>query len=238
MNPAPAGQAEPRIQLDGCFVRGAGDLISVRASRPVDAVIEDTLAVLDGSLFVVDGNPNQKDVAGRTRFATLTLNRVTTYLTDHLVWLRAHRQDGMNSRGLVPTQVRAATNCLFASANGKSLVHLDGVDNEDQMKRLFTWSDGRHNAYSNYNTWLDQKPGTESESMAPLPYGKSQWESFAQESDSRVERVRFGTPLPVELPLFRATADNFKLAGDTNGQGYGAEVDRLPRPYEAIESGR
>jgi serine/threonine protein kinase len=238
MNPAPAGQAEPRVQLDGCFVRGAGDLISVRASRPVDAVIEDTLAVLDGSLFVVDGNPNQKDVAGRTRFVTLTLNRVTTYLTDHLVWLRAHRQDGMNSRGLVPTQVRAATNCLFASANGKSLVHLDGVDNEDQMKRLFTWSDGRHNAYSNYNTWLDQKPGTESESMAPLPYGKSQWESFAQESDSRVERVRFGIPLPVELPLFRATADNFKLAGDTNGQGYGAEVDRLPRPYEAIESGR
>jgi serine/threonine protein kinase len=238
MNPQVATQQDPRIELDSCFVRGAGDLVTVGASRAFDLVVENSLIVLDGSLLVAKGNPNPKDTSARVRSATLSLNRVTTYLTDHLVWLRARRQDGMSSKGLVPTQVRSATNCLFVSANGKSLIHLDDVDNDDQMKRVFGWGDSRHNAYSNFTTWLDQKPWAESESMAPLPYGKSQWESFAQESDSRFERVRFGNPLSPEVPLSRAGAENFKVTAEGGGQGYGGEIDRLPKPYEEIESGR
>src|SRR5262249_7295079 len=133
--------------------------------------------------------------------------------------------------GLILTQVKSATHCLFVAVNGKSLIHLDGIDTEDQMKRAIGWSEGRHNAYSNFTTWLDQKLWSDIESMSPVPYGKTQWEAFGGESDSRFERINFATPLP-ELSLVRALPENFKPPAEANLQGYGAEMERLPRPYE------
>jgi hypothetical protein len=238
MNPQTAAGRDPRIEITDCFVRGAGDLVTVRASRAFDLNVENSLIAIDGSVLVVDGNPSPREVVVRAHSGTLTLNQVTAYLTDHLVWLRAHRQDGMSARGLIPTQVRAATNCLFVSANGKSLVHLDGVDTDEQMKRSFGWSDGRHNAYSNFTTWLDQKPSGESEAMSPVPYGRTQWESFGAETDSRFERIRINDPPAPEMPLARALPENFKLPADATSQGYGAEIDRLPRPYEGAVGSR
>src|SRR5205807_1865155 len=34
MEPQAAGQQDPRITIDSCFVRGTGNLVAVRASRP------------------------------------------------------------------------------------------------------------------------------------------------------------------------------------------------------------
>jgi serine/threonine protein kinase len=236
MNPHPSGQQDPRIEIDGCFVRGAGDLVSIRASRTFDLNIENSLVVLDGSLLLIEGNATPKDVNSRGRGGAITLNHVSTQLNDHLIWLRAHQQEGMSAKGLVPTQVKSATNCLFVSANGKSLIHLDGVDTDEQMKRLFAWSESRHNAYGNFISWLDLKPAVEGENMSPVPFGRTQWESFTQETDSRYERIRFSAPMPGDLPLARAALENFRIAPESNVQGFGADVDRLPRPYERSET--
>jgi hypothetical protein len=230
MEPQTTGQQDPKIAIEGCFARGTGNLVVVRASRPFELRVEKSLAALDGSLLVIDGNP--KEPRGR---AQVSLEQVTTYLTDHLVWLRASQEEGKSMRGLVPTQFTSATNCLFVSASGKSLVHLEGVDTEEQMKRLFSWSDGRHNIYGNFaQALLDQQPSAgEGLAMPPVPYGKAQWENFTQEQDARFERVRLSALPSADAPLTKLLAADFKPKAEANVQGYGVESDALPKPAEA-----
>jgi len=207
-------------------------LVAVRASRPFDLRIEKSLAALDGSLLVIDGAA--KETASRGR-AQITLEQVTTYLTDHLVWLRASQEEGKSMKGLVPTQFRSATNCLFVSAGGKSLVHLEGVDTEEQMKRIFSWGESGHNLYSNFTaSLLDQLPfgGNEVPAMPPLPYSRAQWEGFTQEQNARFERLRFNVPTAPDASLSRVLAADFKTKPEANVQGYGADLDALPKPSD------
>jgi serine/threonine protein kinase len=228
MEPQTSGQQDPRMAIEGCFVRGTGNLVVVRASRPLELRVEKSLAALDGSFLVIDGNP--KEPRGR---AQVSLEQVTTYLTEHLVWLRASQEEGKSMKGLVPTQFTSVTNGLFLSAAGKSLVHLDGVDTEEQMKRLFRWDDGKHNIYGNFApALLDQQPSTgEGLAMPPVPYGKAQWENFTQEQDARFERRLNALP-SADAPLAKLLAADFKPRPEANVQGYGAELDVLPKPAD------
>jgi serine/threonine protein kinase len=233
MEPQAAGQQDPRINVEGCFVRGTGNLVSVRASRPFELHVEKSLAALDGSLLVMDGATKENTSRGR---AQITLEQVTTYLTDHLLSLRASQEEGKSTRGLVPTQVKSATSCLFVSASGKPLVHLEGVDTDEQMKRIFSWGEGRHNLYSNFTpSVLDQQPagGNETAAMPPLPYSRAQWEGFTQEQDARFERLlRLNLPLGADATLSKVLATDFRAKPEANVQGYGADLDALPRPSE------
>jgi hypothetical protein len=109
---------------------------------------------------------------------------------------------------------------------------VDGVDSDDQMKRLFSWGESQHNAYGNYAQLLVQLPWTESEAMAPLPYGQMQWKDFTDEQGSRFDKVRFAAALGSEVPLARSSAVDFKLKTEANLQGYGVNVDNLPKASE------
>ena len=229
-------QQDPRIMIEDSFVRGTGNLLAVRASRPFELRVERTLAALDGSLLVIDGSPKDPPPKGR---ALVTLEQATTYLTDHLVWLRASQEESKSLKGLVLTQFKSVTNCLFMSASSKSLVQLVGVDTEEQMKRLFSWGESRHNLYSNFTpSLLDQQPSGGNEgAMPPLPYDKTQWEGFTQEQDARFDRVRLsGLPAP-DGPLSQVLAADFKPKPEGNLQGYGAEPDTLPKPFD-LPAGR
>jgi Protein kinase domain len=215
----------PVVRLEGCFVRGSGDLLAVRPSRPFELQVEESLLSLEGSLLVVDGSPREAPAAPPSQ---VQLRKVTAYLTDHLVWLRA-AQEGRTGRGLAQTQVQAA-NCLFAAAGGKSLVHLDGVDTDEQMKRVFVWAGGQNNVYSNFPQLLDQQP-REPEMMSVPAYDKTRWEGFTREADGRFERVRFAAP-PAEGQHAKATPADFKVKAEADLQGTGADLDRLPRPAD------
>jgi hypothetical protein len=176
---------------------------------------------------VIDGNP--KEPRGR---AQVSLEQVTTYLTEHLVWLRASQEEGKSMKGLVPTQFTSATNCLFLSAVGKSLVHLEGVDTEQQMQRLFSWGEGKHNVYANFTALLDQQPSAgEGTAMPPVPYGRAQWENFSQEQDARFEK-RLSVLASADAPLTKQLAPDFKARPEANVQGYGVELDALPKPVD------
>jgi serine/threonine protein kinase len=236
MEPQATPQQDPKVSIESCFARGTGNLVAVRASRPFELRVERSLAALDGSLLLIDGTA--KETPPRAR-AQVTLEQVTTYLTDHLVWLRASPEEGRTMKGLVPTQFKLATNCLFVSAGGKSLVHLEGVDTEDQMKRLFSWGESRHNLYSNFTpSILDQQPsGGNDALMPPLPYGKTQWEGFTQEQDARFERLRFSALPAPDAPLSKVLAAEFKTKPEANVQGYGADLEALPKPQEIPAAG-
>jgi serine/threonine protein kinase len=226
-------QQDPRIQVENCFVRGTGNLLAVRASRPFELHVERSLAALDGSFLVIDGNPKDSPPKGK---AQVTLDQITTYLTEHLVCLRASSADeGKSTKGLLLTQFKSVTNCIFHSVDSKSLVHLDSVDTDQQMKRLFSWGDSRHNVYSNCTpSLLDQQPSPGNEvAMPPIPYDKTQWQGFVQEPDARFDRA-LATP---DRPLSKVVAADFKPRPEANLQGYGADLETLPKPFEPPAAG-
>jgi hypothetical protein len=218
-DPRPA----PDIKLENCLVRGDGDGLAVRASRPFDFAIENGIAALAGSLVRVKGGG--ADLPGGAA-GKIKLDRVTTYLGDHLVHLAA----GPGGKGLAPTSVSAA-NCLFAAAGGKSFIHLDGPDSEKQMKELFSW-DGRHNAYDGFDKLLDQQPA--GEAMVMLRYDQDKWRMFANESDPQPLFMRARCfDLATDRPLAQAVPEDFKVKPEfrTQLQNYGASLarDALPR---------
>jgi hypothetical protein len=130
MEPALQPQT-PRVELKRCFVRGQGDLLIVRATRPLNLDVENCLIALAGSFLIVEGNarpaPGAPEVKGTGNpvEVKVNLNQVTAYLSEYLVRLRA----GKESEEPVPVRMAAAQNCLFASAEGKAaLIHLDGME--------------------------------------------------------------------------------------------------------------
>jgi serine/threonine protein kinase len=225
-----SSQQLPEVKMEGCFARGTGSLVKVSASRPFNLSVEDSLVALEGSFLVVEGNPREQ--GARSMHAEVALKQVTAYLTEHLIWLRALKEEGRIAKGLVPMQMRPVTNCLFVSANGKSLVHCDGLDSDEQMKRCLSWAESGHNAYSNFSLFLDQQPTMESSAMAPAPYGRSQWEDFTQEPNARFERIRFYAPPAADMQLARSAPMDFKTRPDINLQNYGADVERLPKAMD------
>ncbi len=222
-----AGRQAPEVRFQDCFVRGEGDLVLARASRPFKLELDNALIVVTGSLLAVEGNSDDTPAQPP---AQLVLNHLTAQVSDHVIHLRASK----NSKGLVGTSV-LASDCLFAAAGSKSLIHLEGLENEEQMKRLVAWR-GERNVYSNFQQLLDQQP-KESDTMPPPPYGKTQWESLTRESDGRFDKVRFTTAPNAEGMLTRVLPADFKVKAESELSNCGADVDRLLKPAEEDGTG-
>src|SRR5262249_16217123 len=54
-----SGADGPKVELRKCFVRGRGDLLLVRGSRPFVLDLDNSLIALDGSLASVLGQPKE-----------------------------------------------------------------------------------------------------------------------------------------------------------------------------------
>ena len=200
-------RANPEIRLENCFVRGKGELLAVRSSRPFRFLADRSLVVLDGNFLAVKGSAREVSIQPP---ATVTLSHVTTYLTSHLLWLRAAEppaQSGKNGRGLVQTQIASATDCLFfAAVAGKSLVHLEGIE---QPELYFSWAENRNNAFSNFNDrFLDQQPPKD-EFMAPPPFDRPMWERVTSPVRPRYEKVRFASAPTPDSSLTSAVPSDF-----------------------------
>ncbi len=229
MDPQGTRTQVARVHLENCFVRGGGDFMTVRSSRPFALEANDTLAALDGSFLVVDGNP--KEVAQRPA-VQIVLKQVTTYLGEHLICLRKDEARA----NLVPTQVVQAFGCLFHSSKGnRSLVHLDGVETEEQMRRAFAWGEGRQNVYSGYLQLLDQLPPRDSMATIP-PYDQEKWKTFtSKDTDGRFQRARFPAWPVAELPLSKSWPVNFRVR-DPDGGKVGVTVEKLRSPSNEGET--
>lgn len=207
----------PEVALEACFVRGRGDLVAVRASRPLNLQADNSLVALAGSFLSVEGNPNNPPPAPALE---MVLSHVTAYLTGHLVAL----QTSKDLKDLVPIHVREASHCLFVSSEYKSLVHVTGdVSDEARVRRHFGWS-GTRNAYGNFRSFLD---------APPLPPVADPWAGAFRRGDARwLRRVRFAGAVE-EAALTRSQPEAFRVAPDQatrDMQGYGADITELPRP--------
>jgi hypothetical protein len=149
----------PKVVVEGSLLRGKGRLLAVPASRPFELEVKNTLAALDETLIDID--PAAADPAGGGT-GSVHLERVTTYLSESLVSIRAAdpRPDSV-AVGLVKTEVRA-DHCLFLPARGEpreAFIRADLLDTEDRVKRYFAWA-GRGNVYGydKQKVMLDVRP--------------------------------------------------------------------------------
>jgi hypothetical protein len=218
----------PQVSFKETFIRGSGDLVWVRASRPCNIDLADSLVALEGSLLVIDPNADALPVR---QGAKLSLDHVTTYLDQHLICLRGQSKEEMRPMpGLLRTDA-AARHSLFArkSDEARSLIFIKGIDSEQQLKNLFGWEEGPDNCFSGYPVLLDQSL---SEGAMPLTFDKAEWERFAMIGVSpRFEKVRFAGKL--ERALAQALPGDFRVLSPTNLQA-GANVDALDKLFREM----
>jgi hypothetical protein len=165
----PAAPADPpQLTFDGCFVRGDGDLVACEVGRPFALTASNTLAALRGCFLSVDAGPAGGATAP-TGPMTLTLNRVTTYLTGNLIHLRAGKDSSLTPVHCAPAD------CLFVAAkDAQPLIHIDNSDMEERaLEDAIQWVGVRTAVYGNYGTMLDQTPP--GEDMMPQAIGPKKW---------------------------------------------------------------
>ncbi|HEY1860257.1 MAG TPA: hypothetical protein VGG61_07880, partial [Gemmataceae bacterium] len=216
----------PRVKFEHCFVRGDGDLVWVRASRPFDIECSSSLVALNGSLLNVEAGRDDAPAPSAGQTATVKLSRLTAYLGGYLVRLKA----GRDLKSLIAIHCKGVADCLFVAANKKTtLIHLDGPNStEDRMKSLVQWDGGNHNAYSDFDNLLDQQPDDPS-FMPDAPYGQDKWKTFTGETDGKFGSVKFADAPAVDN-LAQTKPLSFKLR-DPDSQTPGVErIDELPRP--------
>jgi hypothetical protein len=226
--PTPEPRPCPRLRLSGCLVRGNGDLLSVRVSRPFDLDLEQCLLCLGGSLANI--KPGTGELSGVDTKVHIDLNRVTAWMGKPLLSFRS----ASNGRDLVPAQV-TALHCLFAAAAGEPLVRIHGLDNEEQTRKLLSWT-GSSNAYGNYMKLLEQPPTNES--AMTLAFYPDDWKRFS--GDNGTETLYKNAVNVVDATIDRAfqemLPEHFRPMTKTDVAGYGAMLDQVPTPHALDKS--
>ena len=216
----------PSLWVDQCFIRGQGDLVAIHAARPLELKVENSLVALTGSFLTVEGST--KD-SSRTDPVQVSLSHVTAFLADSMIGLRA----GKDGKEPIPIQVNPASNCVFASAaEGKPLVHLEGMETAFQMKHQFCWENGKQNVYSRFQPLLDQKP--KGDEMPVQPYDQQAWKKFTNEMDGVFTPVTFTSPPDADSSQAtgwsKSLPGHFRIKGESTYAEQGANIELLPKP--------
>jgi serine/threonine protein kinase len=220
----------PAIEMENCFVRGAGEMVAVRLSRPFQMDIKNALIALNGSLLTVEGNRPEASFSGDG--ALITVDRVTAYLAQSLVHLRATPALPMQ----VPVRVTSATSSVFVAALGAPLLRVDGAQSEDDLKRRLSWQ-GRRNFYSPTASLLLWQPLHKEE--MPHKYGSERWSELWGRGDDLAgfaQSIRFaGAPL-LERGWAEAAPGDFRILStdppDADWGNRGADLDQMPSPVQ------
>ena len=139
--------APPTVNVENCFVRGEGDLLNARGSRPVAVSVLNSLVHLKGSLYHQQQGA-AKEVVDEPAIAFKLAKSV--FLTADPLWLI---QSGKSAqRHQHPIHVDRAESCLFARLDDQPLVGLDLPEvTEKNLPNLFKW-DGEKNVFVNFDT--------------------------------------------------------------------------------------
>ncbi|MBI1915246.1 MAG: serine/threonine protein kinase [Planctomycetes bacterium] len=218
--PRPPGVSlVPSLSFESCFVRGSGDLVWCRASRPFRLKAEDTLAALAGSVLVINAG-KYDDSSDTSAKSEVDFKRVTAAVGGHLLRLYPDNKD---LKGIVPVNW-APDGCLFVSlTSAGALINISGGEaSEDTLKLKIPWNAGR-NVYS-FPEFIDQQPAS-IKSMRPAPFKWETWKTFTGEVDSRaLDMVKFDD---VPDNLAGARPDQFILS---DLKDVGASTEKLPVP--------
>jgi serine/threonine protein kinase len=161
MKKSASSSRTPRLLVDNCFIRGQGDFLWMQEGHSAEVTIDNSLIALSGSLLKIESE-NQPEATVRDRDEppaltaplTLRLHRVTTYLGENLIHLRAAKA----IKGIPRTRCEP-TDCLFLPARGdRALVRLDGPEAEEKgLRDKLSWASTGRNAYGIFAALLEQQ---------------------------------------------------------------------------------
>jgi hypothetical protein len=222
----------PRIVIENTFIRGRGKVLNVLGSRPFDLRLKNSLVVLDGSLVAVD--PSQADLS-EANPAQVTIERTTTYLTKHLLVMKAaEKKPEGKGLGLVPVQFHATHSLFVPASETASLVYLDRIDTMEQMDSIFAWKDCRQNVYGykSDQEMLHLQPENTDTANRPERMDRDRWFGKWREADSAFGETNFSV-LPATRRLdgvkpgdFEIKSINPPLKAEDPGE-FGAPIDIL-----------
>lgn len=219
--------ALPAVELVETFVRGQGDLLAVRVSRPYRLDIRDSLIALHGSLVSEDGN--KQGMTMPSEGAVVALDRVTAYLTQHLLVTRSNPSNPLH----VPVKIES-TACILASAEGRPLLSIQGPETPEAFRSLFSWK-GQRNIYSSpTNSMLIWQPLNPS--LMPHRYDHERWLTLwgTDDDQARFTNLTFTGPLSSDRLVQASPADFTLPAAATTATPdlslTGADLNRLLPP--------
>lgn len=209
MNTTGVARDPLEIELTECFLRGHGDLIHVRNTKPGRLTLRDTVIALDGSLLRVEGNSEKP--AEQTRLE-LRLEHVTALVGRSVV----HLDSGELPRELPPVKIDAVNNILMTTSSS-ALIAMSGNTSEADFRKLFVWS-GEKNFYDGFEDW---------KTIGDVGASNDKLFWLAERSDMAT--------MPLDaLTLDRDSASpNPAINAATDGNNAGADISKLPRPVEA-----
>ena len=197
------------IELTDCFVRGHGDLVHVRNSKPGRLSLRSSAIALDGSLLRVEGHSEKP--AEQTRLE-LQLDHVTALVGRSLI----HLDSGDLPRELPPLSVEAH-NSILMTTSSSGIVAMSGNTSEADFRKLFVWS-GQKNFYDGFEDW---------KTIGDV--GASNDKLFWLTERSDVAAMSLDA-----LTLDRnSSISNPALNAATDGNNAGADTSKLPRLAEA-----
>ena len=181
----------PKMVLENTVIRGRGKVLNVLGSRSFDLRLKNALVVLDGSMIAVD--PSQADLTEATP-AQVSIERSTTYLTKHLVTMKAgEKKPEGKGFGLVPVQIHASQNLFVPATETAALVYLDRIDTMEQMDMVFSWRDAKQNVYGFKpdQEMLHLQPENADTTTRPERMDRDRWFGKWREADYAFGEVTF-----------------------------------------------
>jgi serine/threonine protein kinase len=192
------------IHLFDSLVRGEGEILTVRASRPLDLEINNTMVVLAGSLMGVQAGA--KEPAAEAE-AKIRLNHVSALLSEPLLVFHS----GKNPKGFIPTQVDRAQNSLFVGLGDKPFVVVEGNDSGDSNPRDYLVWTGEHNAYATFEKMLSMRP---EEGPSFFSMNSKSWIEFYRETDAKFPTAPLGLGSGLTRSPWTASPELFTLSAE------------------------
>lgn len=220
----PNRSALPGVELEDCFVRGRGDVVAVRVSRPFSFEARQCAIAVQGTLLAVDGN--RAEMLNATEPAVLSLDHVTAYTSQGLAVLRA----AMPQTAHVQLRISAAAS-LLVTAEGVPLLRVEGPRAEQDLKRRVAWQ-GRRTVYGSSAALLLWHSLERMEMTHE--YDAQRWgELWGREDEEPhfVREVTFAGRLDRLDSLTELQPSHLTVTavepGDVNIRGVGADLDRV-----------
>jgi serine/threonine protein kinase len=197
-------RAAADIHLINSFVRGEGEVLTVRASRPLELEVDNTMLALAGSLVGVQAG--SKEAAPGTE-AKIRLNHVSALLGEPLLAFRS----GKNAKGFIPTVVDAAQNSLFVGLGDRPFVAIDAADFADGSLRDFLVWRGEHNAYSSFEKMLTIRPD---DGLPFFNMNNPRWVEYYKETDARFVPAPFSAMTMASRAMWSVGPEAFAVSPD------------------------
>jgi serine/threonine protein kinase len=232
-----ADKSPPHIRMDNCFVRGRGDLLTVRPSRPFQLELNNSLVGLDGSFATIFGQPKE------TAFPTdgqIVCQHVTTYLNDYWLDFRANEED-RKMTGFSRLQIKCEK-CRFVAGNNRPFVHGVGIDGDTLKNQVLTWGN-RTNLYGNFSQMLDVELPNATAMMPTMPLTAKNWRDQTLESEDSFVEMQIARKPSADRAWSKMRADDFAAKrldmkkSDINPNDFGANTVELPTPDDEPPSG-